>query len=447
MPTTRATFARPATARLVLLSGALVAVLLAGASASRATAVEVTGPRAQAVLGALETSPQVDFAERDAVSRASSTPNDPEYDGSANPCSGSLACWPYQNIDLAPVWNATTGSSSVIVAVVDTGVDASHEDLSGAVLTGCNLVSGTITGGICSDTDTGDDNGHGTEAAGLIAARIDNGLGIAGVCGSCKILPVKALSSDGSGSDSNIALGIEWAADHGAQVINLSLAVGAADPVLHDAVAYAVAKGALVVAGAGNAGSSNPTTYPGGYPAAFTAYPDSSGGAPIGSGLISVGAGDYYNHLYPFSNYGSWVDVSASGCGISTTDDGGYSTSGFCGTSAATPFVSGVAALLLSYSPSLTPAQLQSDITSSATAITLRTLSNGSTVACGSDCVRYGRLSALGALEAAGYSATVAPAISGSGVPRAPIRPTRLGTLFGDQMRGRLMQADRGRAT
>ena len=84
-----------------------------------------------------------------------------------------------------------------------------------------------------------------------------------------------------------------------------------------------------------------------------------------------------------------------------------------------------MAALLLSYSPSLTPAQLQSDITSSATAITLRTLDNGMTVACGSDCVRYGRLNALGALEAAGYSATVAPAISFGAAPRAPIRPTR----------------------
>ena len=429
MSTIRATFARPATAALVLLSAALVAVLPAGASASRATVVEVSRTRPHT------------------VPRASSTPKDPKQDGSANPCSGSLACWPYQNVGLAPAWSAATGSSSVIVAVVDTGVDASHEDLSGAVLTGCNLVSGTITGGVCSDTDTGDDNGHGTEAAGLIAARSDNGLGISGVCGSCKILPVKALSSDGSGSDSNIALGIDWAADSGAKVISLSLAVGAADPVLHDAIAYAVSKGALVVAGAGNAGSSNPTTASGGYPAAFTAYPDSSGGAPITSGLISVGAGDYDNHLYSFSNYGSWVDVSASGCGISTTDDGGYSTGGFCGTSAATPFVSGVAALLLSYSPSLTPAQLQSDITSSATAITLRTLDNGMTVACGSDCVRYGQLNALGALAAAGYSATVAPAISFGAVPRAPIRPTRLGTLFGDRMRGWLMQADRRRAT
>ncbi|HVP75980.1 MAG TPA: S8 family serine peptidase, partial [Gaiellaceae bacterium] len=139
-------------------------------------AVEVSGPRAHTVLAALEASPQVEFAERDAVSHASYTPNDAQYKGSASPCAGSLGCWPYENVDLAPAWDATTGSSSVVVAVVDTGVDAAHEDLSGAVLTGCNLVSGTITAGVCSDTDTGDDNGHGTEAAGLIAARIDNGL-------------------------------------------------------------------------------------------------------------------------------------------------------------------------------------------------------------------------------------------------------------------------------
>ena len=316
MSTIRATFARPATAALVLLSAALVAVPLAGANTSRATVVEVSRTRAHTVLGALEASP---IAEHDAVSRASSTPNDPEYDGSASPCTGSLACWPYQNVGLAPAWNATTGSSSVIVAVVDTGVDASHEDLSGAVLTGCNLVSGTITGGVCSDTDTGDDNGHGTEAAGLIAARSDNGLGISGVCGSCKILPVKALGSDGSGSDSNIALGIEWAADHGAKVISLSLAVGAADPVLHDAIAYAISRGALVVAGAGNAGSSNPTTTPAATRRPSPPTPTRAAVRRSASGLISVGADDYINRLYSFSNHGSWVDVSASGCGISTT--------------------------------------------------------------------------------------------------------------------------------
>ncbi len=371
--------------------------------------VEVSRPRAHSVLEALRASPQVDFAERDAVSQASYTPNDPQYNGSASPCYGSLGCWPYQNVNLASAWNATTGSSSVIVAVVDTGVDASHEDLAGAVLTGCNLVSGTITGGVCSDTDTSDDNGHGTQAAGLIAARINNGLGVPGVCGSCKILPVKALNSGGGGSDSNIALGIEWAADNGANVISLSLAGGTADPVLHDAIAYAISKGVLVVAAAGNAGSSNPATYPGGYPAAFTGYSDSSGGAPISSGLISVAADDYFNHLYSFSNHGSWVDISAPGCGISTSYDGGYDTSGFCGTSAAAPFVAGVAALMLSYNSSLTPAQLQSGITSSATTGT-------------GDDVVYGELNALGALEAAGYSATVAPsntvapAISGSPV-------------------------------
>jgi thermitase len=341
----------------------------------------ISVPRAQApaAVKALAHSDAVTYAERDGVVTAALAPNDTYYNGSVNPCTASLGCWPYQNADLPAAWDVTTGSSTVTVAVIDTGVASSHPDLSGAVLTGYNFVAG--------NTNTEDDQGHGTEVAGVIAARFNNGAGVPGVCGQCKILPVKVLDSTGHGSTSNIAQGITWAADHGARVINLSLASTTADTAMKDAINYAVSHGVLVVAAAGNAGSTDPAACNGGscggYPAAFTSQ--------ISTGLLAVGATDYFNALYSFSNHGSWVSVAAPGCAISSTMDGSYASSGVCGTSIASPFVAGVAALAFSYAPTLTVAQAQSAITSS--------VSHPS----GLD-VAYGQVDAYAMLQSLGYT-------------------------------------------
>lgn len=320
---------------------------------------------APAAAAALAADPGVAYAEPDHLVYAVATPNDPYFNPTAAPCYTSLGCWPYGNIHLPEAWNASTGSSSVIVAVVDTGVDATNPDLAGAVLPGYNVVAG--------NTNAADDAGHGTEVAGVIAARSNNGIGIPGVCGQCKILPVKALGSNGSGTTSNIALGISWAADQGARVINLSVGSNYPDPAMSDAIAYAIAKGVLVVAAAGNAGSSDPTVCAngacGGYPGAFTAQ--------IPSGLISVAAADYFNHLYSFSNHGSWVSVSAPGCSVAVKMGGTFDPTGACGTSIAAPFVAGLAALAFSVSPQLTPASAQSAVVSTSARIMGQDVANG----------------------------------------------------------------------
>ncbi len=305
---------------------------------------------APAAAAALAAEPGVAYAERDHLAYAVTALNDPYYNPSASPCTSSLGCWPYANIHLPEAWNASTGSSSVVVAVVDSGVDATNPDLAGAVLPGWNVIAG--------NSNAADDFGHGTEVAGVIAARSNNGIGVPGVCGQCKILPVKAIGSNGSGTTSNIALGVTWAADHGARVINLSVGSNFPDPAMRDAISYAIGKGALVVAAAGNAGSSDPTVCAngacGGYPAAFTTQ--------IPSGLISVGATDYFNHLYAFSNHGSWVTVAAPGCSVAVKMGGTFDSTGACGTSIASPFVAGLAALAFSVAPQLTPAAAQSAI-------------------------------------------------------------------------------------
>lgn len=230
----------------------------------------------------------------------------------------ALGGWQATELDLPRAWQVTDGNPSVVVAVVDTGVQADHAALSGRVLPGRNLVDNT--------NDATDDNGHGTAAGGIVAAT----------CPRCRILPVKVLAANGTGDWGTIAAGIVWAADHGAQVINLSVGAPRALDVLGSAVSHALAKGAIVVAAAGNDGRDE-RFYPAAYP-----------------GVVSVAGVDASGARYPWSNYGAWVSVTAPGCSVTTWLAGGY-TQDFCGTSTAAPFVAGVAGLARSYRNTLTP--------------------------------------------------------------------------------------------
>src|SRR5207302_693694 len=161
-------------------------------------------------------------------------------------------------------------------------------------------------------------------SAGVIAARSNNHVGGAGVCWRCLVMPIKALDSKGSGDDTLIAAGIVWAVDHGAQVINLSLGGPGSSVELANALAYASAKGVVVLAAAGNAGVT--TQF---YPAADPQ-------------VVSVAATTVADNRYSWSNFGSWVRLAAPGCNIAPILGDGYGT--FCGTSSATPVVAGLVA-------------------------------------------------------------------------------------------------------
>jgi subtilisin family serine protease len=276
-----------------------------------AVAVDVPARRLARATRTLLADPNVAYVEPDHVATAAAVrPTDPGY----------AAQWGIPMTRVNEAWSATRGGARVTIAVVDTGVSR-LPDLAARLLPGHDFVNG--------DDDATDDNGHGTMAAGVIAATGNNGLGVAGICWYCKILPVKVLGRDGSGNYSHIAEGIRFAADRGATVINVSLGGNDDSRLLRDAVAYAVGKGSLVVAAAGNQGSPQPH-----YPAAIPAV------VAVG-GVTSTGA------RYSWSNYGSnWVDIVAPGCNRAQALNGVVAD--YCGTSSATPFVAGVAGLVAS---------------------------------------------------------------------------------------------------
>jgi subtilisin family serine protease len=245
------------------------------------------------------------------------------------------SAWPQQTglrvAGFPAAWDVTQGSSRVVVAVIDTGVDGQHPDLRGALVPGYDFVN--------SDANPLDDHGHGTAVAGVIAARAGNHLGGAGICWRCSIMPVKVLDASGSGDDTLIAAGIVWATDHGAKVINLSLGGPGASLELTNAIGYATGKGVIVVAAAGNSGTTT-QFYPAADPRA-----------------VSVAATTLADQRYSWSNFGSWVRVAAPGCNVAPVLGGGYGN--FCGTSSAAPLVTGLIALELSAQPSATPQQME----------------------------------------------------------------------------------------
>lgn len=240
------------------------------------------------------------------------SPNDPYFESQ----------YGVSQIQCPPAWDLTLGSTSVVVAIVDTGIDLRHPDLAEKIVAGIDLVN--------NDNSPDDDNGHGTHCAGIAAAATNNAIGVAGVAPNCKVMPVKVLDSRGDGYTSTVARGMRYAADGGAKVISLSLGMPARSQALQDAVNYALSKGAIVVAAAGNEGASAKF-----YPAAC-------------NGVISVGAVDANGNKAHFSNYGPWVSVAAPGVRILSTWPGGAYAYG-SGTSMAAPFVAGQAAMLYSF--------------------------------------------------------------------------------------------------
>ncbi len=247
------------------------------------------------------------------------------------------------DIKATAAWDETHGDPGLVIAILDTGVDMTHPELSAKVVSAGHDFAN-------DDEDATDDNWHGTHVAGIAAADTNNSEGIAGVAWDCKILPVKVTDADGTGYYSWIIDGIIWATDQGAKVINLSLGGDADDPFLEDACKYAFDRGVVVVASAGNDTGSVV------YPAAYDDY------------VLAVAATDYNDERTDFSNFGPQVDVAAPGQWIMgpiplwATEEG-YAPYAFAsGTSMAAPHVSGMAALIFSLKPGLKPAEVMAII-------------------------------------------------------------------------------------
>ena len=283
-------------------------------------------------LRSLAADPLVEFVERDqTVAMTNTAPNDYWWPSQ----------WSQVKTRANAAWDLTTGSPSVVIAVLDTGVDLSQPDLQGKFVGAYNVLTGS--------SDPTDDNGHGTWAAGVAAAASDNTIGVASYCWHCSLMPVKVLGADGIGTMSDVAAGITWATDHGARVISMSLSGTAGTTTLQSAVRYAHDRGVVLVAAAGNYGNSTPT-----YPAA---YPE----------VVSVAGTDPNDALYSWSDFGSWVKLAAPGCNYTTGRAGWFGS--FCGTSSATPAVAGIAALAFSYAASATNLTVEDAMTSSAARI------------------------------------------------------------------------------
>ena len=241
------------------------------------------------------------------------------------------ATWTYGAVNLPAAWDVTTGSEAVVIAVVDSGVDASHPDLAGAVDAGYDFVD--------EDHEASDENGHGTAVAGIAAGRADNGLGAAGVCWRCRIMPLRVTGPDGFARWIRIANAIDYAVEHGAAVVNASIYGESIDPVVQYAIRRARAAGVIVVAAAGNEGRTLPE-----YPAAF---PET----------VSVAATTEQNVLASYSSRGDWVKLAAPACMPTSQIGGGFGLG--CGTSGATPVVAGVIGLLRARAPFATAAELE----------------------------------------------------------------------------------------
>jgi thermitase len=295
--------------------------------------VEVPPGQELAILEKLRARGDVEFVNLNYRIHALETPNDPGYQSGLQ--------WGLAQIKAAEAWDSTTGSSSVTLAIIDTGVDLDHPDLQANIVSGYDYVN--------FDDFADDDNGHGTHVAGIAAARGNNGQGVAGLNWKASIMPLKILDYRGDGDVFSLAQAILEAADRGAQIINLSL--GGSCPyndwtAVQQAIDEATAKGVLVIAASGNQGLSSVFC-----PAALDK-------------VMAVGSTTESDYRSNFSNYGSDLDVVAPGSNIYSTLPGGYGYKS--GTSMATPYVTGLAALIWSLNANLSPEEVSQIIQTTA---------------------------------------------------------------------------------
>lgn len=271
-----------------------------------------------------------------------------------DPLMGAQRSWGQAKIGVDQVWPRFRGSSKVVVAVVDTGVDLDHPDLRPVLVPGYSTFA---------EAGPRDYEGHGTHVAGIVAGQGLGDPGVRGVAPGVRVMPVKVMGPKGrEGRVENVVDGLIWAVDHGAKVVNMSLGDEGTSALLRDAVRYAQARDVLVVAASGNFeegrhATTNTMNYPAAYP-----------------GVMAVGATDDQDALADFSFWGQWLSVTAPGVDIhsSVPGDGGLDDAEHGaymaeqGTSMAAPFVAGLAALVRSQHPELTAAQVKQRIEASA---------------------------------------------------------------------------------
>ncbi len=327
----------------------------------------------------LSTHPSVEYVVPDVELRAFRVPNDPKYQDQ----------WGLPMVRAEKAWDLNTECQTVVVAILDTGVDYDHVDLKDnlwrneAECSGRQGVDDDNNGYkddcygydfVNDDGDPMDDNGHGTAVAGIVGAVGNNSEGVAGICWRAKIMAVKILGADGSGTTLGLVAGVKYAVDNGAKVINLSLGTcpagwgGCPDQIdttaFRDAIEYALRRGVMIIAAAGNEGV-NTDTYPV-YPASLTGdY----------TNLISVASVDSDGSLSSFSNYGEkTVDVGApggfdaDGRSVLTTSLGN-TYSYFAGTSIATAFVAGEVAMIRALYPNMDIPSIEATVLTNVTSV------------------------------------------------------------------------------
>lgn len=319
----------------------------------------------KAVEALMKRNKHLKFAERDMIVMPEAS-DDPYY-GSA---------WHLPKINVPGAWSISDGRD-VTVAILDSGVDPSHPDLAAKMVPGYNFYD--------NNTNTSDVNGHGTQVAGAAAAMTNNAVGVAGVAGAARIMPLRISSTTGSATFSNMARGVTWAADNGARVANISYQSVSGSSTVQSAANYMKSKGGVTVVAAGNTGVEQTFT--------------------PSVALISVSATSSSDGLASWSSYGSYVDVAAPGVSIWTTKNGG-GYGAVSGTSFASPVTAGVVALMMAANPSLAPADIEKGLF--ATALDLGTAGFDNKFG-------HGRIDAAAAVQAAASSVsrdTFAPSVS-----------------------------------
>ncbi len=326
-------------------------------------------------IGSLSLLPGVLRISSEVKARTLFTPND-QYEN---------VQWGLGTVHALQAWDITQGEHTVVVGVLDTGIDWNHPDLAANIWTdadgyhGYNFIDNNripMDDNINSYDETGrwipnTYTYHGTHVAGVAGAVINNNIGIAGMA-QVRLMSVKVMNDSGEGTDATVASGIRWAVDNGANIITMSLGVDGMSLTLGSAVQYAANHGVVQVAASGNSGSSY-VSYPAAYPS-----------------VIAVGAIDQTSRRASFSNFGTELDLMAPGVQIYSTQ-GSSSYQYLSGTSTAAPCVAGITALMLSVNPSLSPFDVGAVLNSTATDLTTTSGWDTST--------GWGTVNAFGAVE------------------------------------------------